>query len=68
MKVKDTAFDKAEDIIDMYIQKIKNGYDYNRAIKELNSDEDVNTYFDKQQILDILDWELQYESDKKTKH
>ena len=52
----------------MYIQKIKNGYDYNRAIKELNSDEDVNTYFDKQQILDILDWELQYESNKKTKH
>ena len=68
MKVKDTTFDKAEDIIDMYIQKIKNGYDYKRAIKELNSDEDVRIYFDKQQILDILDWELQYESNKKTKH
>ena len=68
MKVKDTAFDEAEDIIDMYIQKIKKGYDYDRAMKELTSDRDVLVYFNEQQLADIIDWELQHESKAKTRH
>jgi hypothetical protein len=65
-RVKDYAVDVADELIDASVQKVKKGYDRSKAIKDLLNDPAVTIFFDKDDLENIMDFELETPTDNKT--
>lgn len=65
-RVKDYAVDVADELIDAAVQKVKKGYDRSKAIEDLLNDPAVTIFFDKDDLENIMDFELETPTDNKT--
>tara|TARA_R100001510_G_C7596950_1_gene164742 strand:- start:370 stop:579 length:210 start_codon:yes stop_codon:yes gene_type:complete len=65
-RVKDYAIDVSDELIDTAIKKVKKGYDRSKAIKDLLNDPAVTIFYDKDDLENIMDFELETPTDNKT--
>ena len=58
-KVKDISYYDAEVLLDAAVEKVKQGADRDKEIDKLFKHEVVTTYFSREELITIFDFELQ---------